>query len=51
MKIIAVSLFYKPIWPGFGTRFAQHVIDECTAIGNDVTLFTGRIPKEMQDNE
>ena len=51
MKITAISLFYKPIWPGFGTRFAQLVVDECAKIGHEVTMYTGRIPQEMQTNE
>lgn len=48
MKIIAMSLYYKPIWPGFGVRNPQLVLDEAAKSGHDVILYTGRIPAEMQ---
>jgi len=46
MKILAVSLFYKPIWPGFGVRVPQLILDEAARCGHKVVLCTGRIPKE-----
>ena len=51
MKIIAMSLYYKPIWPGFGVRNPQLVLDEAAKSGHDVILYTGRIPAEMQAEE
>ncbi len=47
MNILTISLYYKPIWPGFGPRFAEMIIGQSTNLGNDVTVFTGRIPKNM----
>lgn len=46
MKIIAISLFYKPIMPGFGTRYPELLIDESTKAGNNLVVFTSRVPKE-----
>lgn len=46
-----MSLYYKPIWPGFGVRNPQLVLDEAAKNGHDVILYTGRIPKEMQVEE
>jgi len=46
-----MSLFYKPIWPGYGQRSPQLIVDECAKIGHEVTMYTGRIPQEMQTNE
>jgi len=52
MKIISISLYYKPIWPGFGTRFSELLVDETAKSGHDVTLFTGRIPNSIKvDNK
>jgi len=51
MKILAVSLFYKPIWPGFGVRVPQLILDEAARCGHEIVLFTGRIPQEFQDDE
>ncbi len=48
MNIIAISLFYKPIIPSFGTRFAQLVIDEMAQKGHHVNAITGKIPKKFQ---
>ena len=47
MNIISISLFYKPIWPGFGTRFSELLVDETTKLGHNVTLYTGRIPQNI----
>ena len=46
MKIIAISLFYKPIMPGFGTRYPELLIDESTKARNNLVVFTSRVPKE-----
>jgi len=46
-----MSLFYKPIWPGYGQRTPQLIVDECAKIGHEVTMYTGRIPQEMQTDE
>jgi len=51
MKIIAISLFYKPIWPGFGTRYPELLIDEAAKSGNFVTVYTSQIPKNMKVDE
>ncbi len=51
MNIIAVSLFYKPIWPGFGVRVPQLILDEAARNGHNVTLYTGRIPKDVKVDE
>jgi glycosyltransferase involved in cell wall biosynthesis len=51
MKIVSMSLYYKPIWPGFGVRVPQLILDEAAKNGHDVILYTGRIPKEMQVEE
>ena len=48
MKIISISLYYKPIWPGFGTRFPELLVDESVNSEHDVILYTGRIPKSVQ---
>ena len=48
MNILAISLFYKPIWPGFGVRVPQLILDEAARNGNSVTLFTGRIPEDVK---
>jgi len=47
MNIIAISLFYKPIWPGFGVRVPQLILDEAARKGHNVKLFTGRIPDDI----
>ncbi len=48
MKIISISLYYKPIWPGFGTRFSELLVDESVNSEHDVILYTGRIPKSVE---
>ena len=48
LNILAISLFYKPIWPGFGVRVPQLILDEAARNGDNVTLFTGRIPKDIE---
>jgi len=48
MNIISISLYYKPIWPGFGTRFSELLVDESVNSGHNVTLYTGRIPKSIE---
>ena len=48
MKILAISLYYKPIWPGFGTRTPELFVDQLANLGNNVILYTGRVPKEKQ---
>lgn len=48
MKILSISLYYKPIWPGFGTRFSELLVDETAKLGHDVILLTGRIPKSIE---
>jgi glycosyltransferase involved in cell wall biosynthesis len=48
MNIVSISLYYKPIWPGFGTRFSELLVDESVNSNHNVTLYTGRIPKSVQ---
>jgi glycosyltransferase involved in cell wall biosynthesis len=48
VNILAISLYYKPIWPGFGTRTPELFVDQLANIGNNITLFTGRVPKDKQ---
>jgi glycosyltransferase involved in cell wall biosynthesis len=48
VNIAIISLYYKPIWPGYGTRSTQLYVDQATNVGNDITVFTGRIPKEFK---
>jgi glycosyltransferase involved in cell wall biosynthesis len=48
MNIISISLYYKPIWPGFGTRFSELLVDETAKSGHEVILFTGRIPNSIE---
>ena len=48
MYIVSISLYYKPIWPGFGTRFSELLVDESVNSNHNVTLYTGRIPKSVQ---
>lgn len=43
-----MSLYYKPIWPGFGTRLTELIVDESAKLGHNVSIFTGRIPKNMR---
>lgn len=47
LNIVFVSLYYKPIWPGFGTRYAELLTDEAAKNGHNVTMMTGRIPKNL----
>ena len=51
MKILAISQFYKPIWPGFGTRSPQLVIDEAAKSGNEVIVLTGTIPTNIDTDQ
>ena len=48
MNIAIISLYYKPIWPGYGTRSTQLYVDQATNVGNNVTILTGRIPQEFK---
>ena len=48
MNIAIISLYYKPIWPGYGTRLTQLYVDQATNVGNNVTILTGRIPQEFK---
>jgi glycosyltransferase involved in cell wall biosynthesis len=48
MNIISISLYYKPIWPGFGTRFSELLVDQSVNSGHNVILYTGRIPKSIE---
>jgi len=47
MKILAISTYYKPIKPGYGTRTPEIIIDSSARLGNDVTVFTGIVPQDM----
>lgn len=47
MKILAISTYYKPIKPGYGTRTPEIIIDSSAKLGNDVTVFTGIVPEDM----
>ncbi len=51
MNIAIISLYYKPIWPGHGTRSVQLYADQAANVGNDVTVLTGRIPKEFKTDD
>ena len=51
MKILAISQFYKPIWPGFGTRSPQLVIDGAAKSGNEVIVLTGTIPTNIDTDQ
>ena len=51
MNIAIISLYYKPIWPGYGTRSVQLYADQAANVGNDVTVLTGRIPKEFKTDD
>jgi len=48
VNIAILSLYYKPIWPGYGTRSTQLYVDQATNVGNNVTILTGRIPQEFK---
>jgi len=47
MKILAISTYYKPIKPGYGTRTPEIIIDSSAKLGNDVTVITGIVPSDM----
>lgn len=47
MKILAISTYYKPIKPGYGTRTPEIIIDSSAKLGNDVTVITGIVPEDM----
>lgn len=49
MKILAISLFFKPIWPDHGNRIPQMFLD---SIQNDadVIVLSGKLPKEIEQN-
>ena len=47
LNIVFISLYYKPIWPGFGTRYAELLTDESAKCGHNVTMLTGKIPKNL----
>ena len=48
LNIVFISLYYKPIWPGFGTRYAELLTDEAAKNGHNVTMLTGKIPKNLK---
>lgn len=47
MKILAISVYYKPIRPGYGTRTPEIIIDSAARMGHDVILYTGVVPDDM----
>ena len=47
MKILAISTYYKPIKPGYGTRTPEIIIDSSAKLGHDVTVITGIVPSDM----
>ena len=47
MKILAISTYYKPIKPGYGTRTPEIIIDSSAKLGHDVTVLTGIVPQDM----
>ena len=47
LNVVFISLYYKPIWPGFGTRYGELLTDETAKTGHNVTILTGRIPKNL----
>ena len=49
MKILVISLFFEPIWPGHGNRIPQMFIN---SIQNDVdvVVLSGKLPKEIEQN-
>jgi len=51
MKILAISTYYKPIRPGYGTRTPEIIIDSAARLGHDVTVYTGIVPKDMISDE
>lgn len=51
MRILAISVYYKPIRPGYGTRTPEVIIDSAAKLGHDVILYTGIVPEEMISEE
>ena len=47
MKILAISTYYKPIKPGYGTRTPEIIIDSSARLGHEVTVLTGIVPQDM----
>lgn len=51
MRILGISIYYKPIRPGYGTRTPEVVLDSAAKLGHDVVVYTGAVPDDMVSDE
>lgn len=51
MRILAISVYYKPIRPGYGTRTPEIIIDSAARLGHNIVLYTGTVPDDMITEE
>ncbi len=47
MKILAISLFFKPIWPGHGNRIPQMFLESIQDEFKIIVL-SGKLPKYLK---
>lgn len=51
MRILGISVYYKPIRPGYGTRTPEIVLDSAARLGHEIVAYTGIVPDDMISDE